>query len=55
MSAKDATGFTEKANATLMNQLNWEDKTDFENASRGFIASLDDPVIPNAQGQPAWD
>ena len=32
MSAKDATGFTEKANAALMNQLNWEDKTDFEKA-----------------------
>ncbi|HQX63489.1 MAG TPA: alkyl sulfatase dimerization domain-containing protein, partial [Thermomicrobiales bacterium] len=53
--AKDATRFTQSANDTLRDELNWEDVRDFESASRGFIASLDDPVITNADGRPVWD
>ncbi|MEI2616191.1 MAG: alkyl sulfatase dimerization domain-containing protein [Thermomicrobiales bacterium] len=53
--AKDATRFTQSANDTLRDELNWEDVRDFESASRGFIASRDNPVITNADGRPVWD
>jgi alkyl sulfatase BDS1-like metallo-beta-lactamase superfamily hydrolase len=52
---KDATRFTEGANKALLNELSWDDTQDFELASRGFIASLDDPVITDANGRPVWD
>ena len=52
---KEASPFTAEANAALLSQLNWDDVQDFEDASRGFIASLDDPVIRRADDQPAWD
>jgi len=55
MTQKDATSFTEAANKTLLNELNWEDTRDFEAAARGFIASLDEPVITSDNGRPAWD
>ena len=51
----EASKFTEAANRALLGELNWDDTTDFEAASQGFIASLDDPVIANASGGPAWD
>ena len=52
---KEATSFTTAANSALLSELNWDDVRDFEAASRGFIASLDDPVILTADGRPAWD
>lgn len=52
---KDATRFTEAANRALLNELSWEDTQDFASASRGFIASLDDPVITDADGSPVWE
>ncbi|MBP8948538.1 MAG: MBL fold metallo-hydrolase [Candidatus Promineofilum sp.] len=55
MAQKDATPFTEAANKTLLNELNWEDTRDFEAAARGFIASLDEPVITSDDGRPAWN
>ena len=55
MTQKDATPFTEAANKTLLNELNWEDTRDFEAAARGFIASLDEPVITSDDGRPAWN
>jgi linear primary-alkylsulfatase len=51
---KDATRFTEAANKAFLNELNWEDRQDFESASRGFIASLEVPVITEANGRPVW-
>ncbi len=53
--AKEATEFTATANRALMEALFWEDVQDFENASRGFIASLDDPVVMNAHGRAVWN
>jgi alkyl sulfatase BDS1-like metallo-beta-lactamase superfamily hydrolase len=41
---KDATRFTEAADKALLNELSWDDTQDFEFASRGFIASLNEPV-----------
>ena len=55
MTQKDATPFTEAANKALLNELNWEDTRDFESAARGFIASLDEPIITGDNGRPAWD
>jgi len=52
---KLATSFTEHANRALMDELNWDDTQAFEAASRGFIASLDDPVIIDASGRAVWD
>jgi alkyl sulfatase BDS1-like metallo-beta-lactamase superfamily hydrolase len=52
---KDATKFTEAANKALCNELSWDDTQDFKLARRGFIASLDDPVIADANGRPVWD
>ena len=55
MAQKDATEFTATANEALLSELNWQDKRDFEAAARGFIASLDDPVITDANGRVVWD
>jgi len=52
---KDASNFTEAANKGLLTELNWDDTQDFEFASRGFIASLTEPTITDANGQPIWD
>lgn len=52
---KEASPYTAAANAALLNELNWDDVRDFEAASRGLIATLDDPVIRTTDGQPAWD
>lgn len=52
---KDATRFTEAANHALLKELAWSDRQDFESARRGFIASLDDPVIADPNGRPVWN
>jgi alkyl sulfatase BDS1-like metallo-beta-lactamase superfamily hydrolase len=52
---KDATSFSAAANAALLQQLNWGDNQDFELARRGFIATLDDPVIRSDDGRPVYD
>jgi alkyl sulfatase BDS1-like metallo-beta-lactamase superfamily hydrolase len=52
---KPATSFTAAANAALLDELNWENVQDFESASRGFIANLDNPAITNATGRSVWD
>jgi alkyl sulfatase BDS1-like metallo-beta-lactamase superfamily hydrolase len=48
---KDATRFTKAANKALLNELSWDDNQGFEFASRGFIASLHEPVITDANGR----
>ena len=55
MAQNDATPFTTAANNKLLNELNWEDTRDFEAAARGFIASLDESVITDDNGRPAWN
>ena len=52
---KEATEFTAKANQSPLSELNWENNEDFELSGRGFIASLDDPVISDVNGRPVWD
>ena len=36
-------------------QVDFDDTTDFENATRGFIAELDPPVVKAADGSVVWD
>ena len=38
-----------------VNSLPFEDRSDFENADRGLIGSLDPGVVKNASGRVVWD
>ncbi|MBN1382576.1 MAG: MBL fold metallo-hydrolase [Deltaproteobacteria bacterium] len=42
---KNATEYTKKTNSAALDQLPFEDRRSFENAARGFIASVDEVVI----------
>jgi alkyl sulfatase BDS1-like metallo-beta-lactamase superfamily hydrolase len=35
--------------------LDWGDRTDFDNVERGFIGTIDDPKVRNADGDVIWD
>jgi len=52
---KAATAFTKQANETLKSYLPFADKTDFTNAQKGFIASIDEGLIRGDAGQVAYD
>ena len=52
---KDATDATKQANAALLQELPFDDTTDFENAHRGFIAALPAEVIQGEAGNVIWD
>ncbi|MFW0767792.1 alkyl/aryl-sulfatase [Trabulsiella odontotermitis] len=52
---KDATSATKTANDALLNQLPFNDNTDFTNAHKGFIAALPPEVINDAQDKLVWD
>ena len=54
---KDATEATRLFNENFKDTkvLNWEDKKDFENAQKGFIASMEEPIIRNSEGKVVWD
>lgn len=55
ISPKDATRTTSKMNAEMQSALPFSNREDFEDARRGFIASLPDTAIIGAQGQSVWD
>ena len=55
LNRKEATPVTAAANTSLLGELAWDDAQDFENAARGFIASLEDPTIRRAGGARVWD
>lgn len=55
MQHKPATSFTAAANAALLQELTWDDAQDFDLASRGFIATLDDPAIRSHDGRLVYD
>jgi alkyl sulfatase BDS1-like metallo-beta-lactamase superfamily hydrolase len=52
---KDATLVTREANAAVLQQLDFASREDFEDASRGFIATLEDPVIVGSDGREVWN
>ena len=45
----------ESAHAALLESLPFADVDDFDDADRGFIATLEDPAIRNAAGEVVWD
>lgn len=49
-SRKEASTFTQKANKDLLNYLPFADKTDYENARKGFIATIESGEIKDAKG-----
>lgn len=53
--AKDATAQTKSANDALYGQLPFNDKTDFSNAHKGFIAPLPADLIKGKQGNIVWN
>lgn len=53
--SKPPTKATREANAVYANQLAFNDTQDFQDASRGLIATLPDGVIPSSKGGAAWD
>jgi alkyl sulfatase BDS1-like metallo-beta-lactamase superfamily hydrolase len=52
---KPATEATKAANRALQQYLNFNDREDFDNATRGLIAKPDTLTIRGAQGNPVWD
>ena len=46
---------TQAANEALAKRLPLGDQTDFEDASRGFLAAIEEPSILNAKGESVWD
>ncbi|MBW2624053.1 MAG: MBL fold metallo-hydrolase [Deltaproteobacteria bacterium] len=52
---KDATEHTVRANARVLNELPFSDRTSFENAKRGFIASLDEVTLTHEDGRKTFD
>ena len=52
---KDATRFTEAANTAVLNELSWDDTQDFDFAGRGFVASLNEPIITDTNGRSVWE
>ena len=54
---RDATEHTKAMNDALLSELPFEDRQDFEDAERGFIAPLiDDGLVPrDGGGPPVWD
>jgi alkyl sulfatase BDS1-like metallo-beta-lactamase superfamily hydrolase len=48
---KPATEATKAANRAVQQYLNFNDREDFENATRGLIGKPDTLTIKNAQGQ----
>jgi alkyl sulfatase BDS1-like metallo-beta-lactamase superfamily hydrolase len=52
---KQATRYTEDANREVRRALPFEQRTDFEDATRGFIATLDGARIVNSRGEQVFD
>jgi len=53
---KDATTFTQKKNTAVLSELPFDNKQDFDDAQRGFIAPLlNDGVVKNDKGMVVYD
>lgn len=52
---KQASDFTIKKNEQLKQYLNFDNKADFEDASRGFIATWPESTITDSAGKVIWD
>src|SRR5882672_9490490 len=52
---KDAEPASRAANGSFLQALPFNDRADFDDANRGFIATVPDGTIPGPGGKPAWD
>jgi alkyl sulfatase BDS1-like metallo-beta-lactamase superfamily hydrolase len=52
--AKDATDLTRQSNQQWLQRLPFDDRSDFDNARRGLLEAVDQPVV-NADGKTVWD
>jgi alkyl sulfatase BDS1-like metallo-beta-lactamase superfamily hydrolase len=53
--AKGASEYTRALHSTLLEELPFEDREDFEDARRGLIATAPKLSIHNEHGRPVWD
>ncbi|RAS21435.1 MULTISPECIES: alkyl/aryl-sulfatase [unclassified Pseudomonas] len=53
-SAKDASDLTRQSNQQWLQRLPFDDRSDFDNARRGLLEALDQPVV-NADGKTVWN
>lgn len=53
--SKDAEPASRAVNDAFLKTLPFSDRADFEDAKRGFIATLPDGIIPGPAGKPAFD
>ena len=51
---KPATEHTIRANETVKTELNFNDRQDFEDANRGFIASIDGKAVLGKDGKVSY-
>jgi alkyl sulfatase BDS1-like metallo-beta-lactamase superfamily hydrolase len=51
----DPSAFTAEANTEVLGELPFEDRTDFEDARRGLLATRADPIIRTAAGDEVWN
>ncbi len=52
---KEASSFTKAANEAVLKDLPFNDKQDFEDAKKGFVATLDPMTIKDEKGNVSWD
>ena len=53
--SRDAEPASRAVNDTFLKTLPFSDRADFEDAKRGFIATLPDGVVPGPGDKPAFD
>ena len=52
---KEATSYTKEKNEQVLKDLPFSDTKDFEDAKKGFVATLPKLVIPSSDGHNVWD
>ena len=52
---KDAEPASRAITDSFLQALPFNDRADFDDANRGFIATVPDGTIPGPGGKPAWD
>ena len=51
---EDATAMTRESNASVAQQLSFQQSDDFKDARRGFVATLPDATIRSSDGRVVW-
>ncbi|WP_042402320.1 alkyl/aryl-sulfatase [Streptacidiphilus carbonis] len=53
--SKEAQAGIAAGNEAVLKQYPFEDTSDFDDAARGLLGTLEDGLIPGADGKPVWD